>query len=171
MENNKEKVMLAKKFNQLLKEADRTQLYDHLVAIYEVDDRGIPNSVIVKAQGGPTVVLGMIDILMTKLETLREEVHNKLMHSENMSKNVSEGLSEEIKEKLKGLEMRARKAIEEDNQEEIDNIRNEMKNIFMDALGKSPEDLNVDFGIAEDDDNDNPSFPGDDFNINDFKGM
>lgn len=170
MENKKEKFSFGKKLDKLNKEVDDKSCFDHLLLVYEVDDRGVPNSTIVKAQGSPVIVLGMIDVLLIKLESLREQVHQKIINAENGSKNVG-GMSEEIKEKLRALEGRAKKAVEENNEEEMNNIKNEMKNIFMDVLEKSSEDLNVDFGIEKDEDEDGPSFPGDDFNIDDFKGM
>lgn len=152
METNRS---LLRKAEQLHHAEKETNLYDHMMLVMEVDERGIPNGNMVKIKGQPFTVLGMIDVAIRKLEEIRENIHDKFEAVEAMSKGLRD-MPEDIRKKIDDFEKRAREAAQRGDIDALEQIKEEAKNMFKDEINGDQDDE----GKSD----------SDGFNLNDFKG-
>ena len=136
-------------------------IHDHVMIILESDQNGLPNGKVIKVKGNPFGLLGMIDLIVEELGTIREGIVKKFNQASNMAQNLKTASSSH-RERLRELEAAARKASEQGDNEALDQIRLELINLLKDMKNSSSDEQN--------DDNDNEAFGSDEFRIDDFKG-
>lgn len=136
----------------------------HFVVGVDLDGNGLPNSSLMISHSKPFEALGMIELLMKNLKNTKQEILNKLS-TKNVRKNRQESfdvlndesmsvlndLPEDLRNKILSIKDRIRDAIENDDTEALQRIKDEVL------------DLKNESESGDDDDDD-------DFNINDFKG-
>lgn len=136
-------------------------IHDHVMIILESDQNGLPNGKVIKVKGTPFGLLGMIDLIVEQLGTIREGIVKKFNQADKMGQNLKTASSPH-RERLRELEAAARKASEEGDAEALDQIKLELINLLKDMRNSSSDEQN------EDDDNDVSG--SDEFRIDDFKG-
>jgi hypothetical protein len=146
-------------------QAEKVDVFDHCIFSLEVDDNGNPTGKMASVKGSTMTVLGMLDALKEAIEDARAEVYVKLERAEAMSQNLRKSASKEVFEKLKNFEIAVRKAIAEDNIEEVLRLKKEADDLL------KMSGLDADFGIKTDEnDDDDDKKDSSEFDINDFKG-
>lgn len=103
--------------------------YDGLVLALEVDPQGKPLGMVVKQQGSPFLLLGVIDKATEMLANARQQILDDLSEKEKISRMV-EKLPPALANQIKALEMRMRKAAADGNAEEMINIQKELDNLL-----------------------------------------
>jgi type I site-specific restriction-modification system R (restriction) subunit len=103
--------------------------YDGLVLALEIDPQGKPLGMVVKQQGSPFLLLGVIDKAVDMLGNARQQILEDLAEKEKISKMV-EKLPAALANQIKALEMRMRKAAAEGNEEEMKNVQNELDHLL-----------------------------------------
>lgn len=135
----------------------------HFIVGVDLDSNGLTNSSLMISHSKPFEALGMIELLMKNLKNTKQEILNKLS-TKNVRKNRQESfdvlndesmgvlndLPEDLRNKILSIKDRIRDAIENDDTEALQRIKDEVL------------DLKNESESGDDDD--------DDFNINDFKG-
>lgn len=140
---------------------NHSSVHDHIMIVLESDENGAPNGKIVKVKGHPFGLLGMIDLIVEQLGTIREGIVKKFNQADKMGQNLKTASSPH-RERLRELEAAARKASEQGDAEALDQIKLELINLLKDMGNSSSDEQN------EDDDNDVSG--SDEFRIDDFKG-
>jgi hypothetical protein len=138
---------------------------DGIVLSLECDDQGKPLGAVLKQQGTPFILLGMIDKAKRMLEDTRKEIMNRLDEAERISKMVDK-LPGELASKIKNLEMRMRAAAAEGDVEKMKSIQEELDNLL-----ESSRDNIIDFLRKKRDENrgdDGGDDEGGEFNTGDF---
>jgi len=123
---------------------------EHVLVCVEVDDNGIPVGSAIKIKGTPFQSIGMIEMVMRKLEEARDSIFEKFESVENASRAIN-SLPKEMVDKIRKFEDEARDAVMNGDMEKLRSLKDKIKN----ELGMS----------GDDDDTDESGF-----NINDFKG-
>jgi hypothetical protein len=123
---------------------------EHVLVCVEVDDNGIPVGSAIKIKGTPFQSIGMIEMVMRKLEEARESIFEKFESVENASRAIN-NLPKEMVDKIRKFEDEARDAVMNGDMEKLRSLKDKIKN---------------ELGISVDDDDTDESG----FNINDFKG-
>jgi hypothetical protein len=123
---------------------------EHVLVCVEVDDNGIPVGSAIKIKGTPFQSIGMIEMVMRKLEEARESIFEKFESVENASRAIN-NLPKEMVDKIRKFEDEARDAVMNGDMEKLRSLKDKIKN---------------ELGISGDDDDTDESG----FNINDFKG-
>jgi len=103
--------------------------YDGLVLALEIDPQGKPLGIVVKQQGSPFLLLGVIDKAVDMLGNARQQILDDLSEKEKISKMV-EKLPAALANQIKVLEMRMRKAAAEGNEEEMHKIQDELEHLL-----------------------------------------
>jgi hypothetical protein len=146
-------------------QAEKVDVYDHCMFSIEVDDTGNPTGKMTSVKGASMSVLGMLDVLKEAIEDARSEVYAKLHRAEEMSQNLRKSASKEVFDKLKNFEIAVRKAIAEDNIEEVLRLKKEADDLL--KMSGLDADFKIKTGENDDDDDKKDSS---EFDINDFKG-
>jgi len=103
--------------------------YDGLVLALEIDPQGKPIGMVVKQQGSPFMLLGVIDKAAEMLKNARQQILDDLAEKEKISKMV-EKLPTALANQIKTLEMRMRAAVAEGNEEEMRKIQEELEHLL-----------------------------------------
>lgn len=145
------------------KENGHEKFNDHLLLGISIMDNGIPSGLVSKLQANPIAALGMLDLLLEKLQQTREETlkqienikekmeeSSKVMNSpdfKNFNK-IFDKMSEHDKGFFDDIHRRMLKALMEKNEEEMRRIVDEVK-----AYGKKKfgSDFDTDSGFNLDD--------------------
>lgn len=102
---------------------------DGLVLAVETDTKGKPLGMVLKQQGNPFMLLGIIDKASEMLKNARQQILDDLSEKEKISKMV-EQLPAALANQIKALEMRMRAAVAEGNVEEMKNIQAELDHLL-----------------------------------------
>ncbi len=103
--------------------------YDGLALALEVDPQGKPVGMVVKQQGTPFMLLGVIDKAVEMLKNARQQILDDLAEKEKISKMV-EQLPTALANQIKALEMRMRAAAADGNEEEMHKIQAELEHLL-----------------------------------------
>jgi hypothetical protein len=103
--------------------------YDGLVLALEIDPQGKPIGMVVKQQGSPFMLLGVIDKAAEMLKNARQQILDDLSEKEKISKMV-EKLPAALANQIKTLEMRMRAAVADGNEEEMRKIQEELEHLL-----------------------------------------
>ncbi len=161
------KVSIIEEFKNFIEKQskDESSFYDHLILGIEVSDGGVPLGIVTKLTGSPIMSLGMIDILLEKLQDAREEVLGQIKKIEEEVKQAShivksddfknfqktfDRMSIDDKDFFNDIHKRIIQALIKKDEEEMRKIMNDVK-----EYGRKK------FGIDFD--------PDSDFNLDDFK--
>jgi hypothetical protein len=135
---------------------------DHLLLGIEVSNSGLPLGVVTKLNGSPVISLGMIDLLLEKLQETRDEVMEQMKNFEKearMADDIINGkdfknfqktfdkMSVDDKDFFNDIHKRILQALMTKNEEEMRNIMNEVKEYGKKKFGKdfdSDSDFNID---------------------------
>ena len=82
---------------------NRDKFHDHIVLGIDSSDNGVPLGVAVKVQASPLIALGMIDLLVERLNEAREEVLEQVKQIEKQSRNIEQALTTDGPMDLKKL--------------------------------------------------------------------
>jgi len=82
---------------------DRDAYHDHIILGVDSSNDGLPYGVAVKVQASPLIALGMIDLLVEKLNEAREEVLEQVKQIENQSRKIEQALTSDGPMDLKKL--------------------------------------------------------------------
>jgi seryl-tRNA synthetase len=91
---------LMKKIAELIKSSDSSDQNNHLLIMVELDNRGLPVGNIIQAKGNPYEVLGMGEIINSKLTQIKASVMDKFEKVEKLS-NELESLPDDLKTRFK----------------------------------------------------------------------
>lgn len=134
----------------------------HLLLGIDCDERGLPEISIMMSQGSPFEVLGMVDVLIKKLEKTKKGIIKKIVDTKSpkIGKDVEHLISllpPETKGIIQDFKDRMQKAAENKDLDELAKIRDE----FEQYAKNSPNPFDPQQKKSDD---------SDEFNIDDFKG-
>ena len=93
------------------------ETHDGLVLAIECDDHGKPLGSVLKQQGSPFLVIGMIDKAIAMLEGAKSEIMKRFEENERLSRMIDK-LPAGLAKKIKDLEVRMRAASAKQDMEE-----------------------------------------------------
>jgi len=147
----------------LIKLKDSDNLNSYFMIGLSLAENGSLNTSLMMSKGSPFEVIGMIDVIINNLKTVKKEIvfdlshDNKKKESDILSKSIEKSiktLPSELQEKIRNLKIKLDKALENYDTEALDKIKEELSNLRNTNITKEETDKNDD----------------DEFNISDFKG-
>ena len=112
---------------------------DGIVLAIECNDHGKPIGSVLKQQGSPFLLIGMIDKAMAMLESAKAEIMKRFEENERLSRMIDK-LPGGLAKKVKDLEVRMRAASANQDMEEMLRIQKELD----ETLDAAKDDL-IDF--------------------------
>lgn len=130
------RISIMEKINELhiSTEASGQQLYDGITLAIEVDENDMPTGILVKQQGNPMVLMGVMDLAIKALQEHKQKIMDKFNTDQKLSSLINQ-LPGGLGAKVKALEMRMRKAVAEHDEAEMARIQLELDQLLDDAKG------------------------------------
>lgn len=134
---------------------------DGILVAIECDEFGKPVGSVVKQQGSPFMLIGMIDKAMAMLEDAKADIMKKFEETERLSRMI-EKLPNGLAMKIRDLERRMRVAADKQDRDEMMRIQQEL-----DQTLESAKDELLDF-LQKKDKGHNPGNSDGDIDLSDF---